>query len=194
MARSQFEVNTLGCWTMSKVFMPYLMTSRGRLVNMISFCTECPLPTLSLYTASKAALLSLSDGMRMELKKYGVDVILFNPGDYPDKTPLCSGQVVHYDNMFSDVNKMFGIKHPKVIKDFQAYQEKYATIFPEAGRLRKLDSPGLYKNFDKIIGDEKPKLHYVNSDWKTRSFFRFLNMIPKTWSDKARIAIMKLPK
>lgn len=54
---------------MSQVFMPHLMESEGRLVNMISYCTECPLPTLSVYTATKAALFSLSNGMRMELKK-----------------------------------------------------------------------------------------------------------------------------
>ena len=48
---------------------PRITLSKGRLVNMISFCTECPLPTLSVYTATKAALFSLSNGMRMELAK-----------------------------------------------------------------------------------------------------------------------------
>jgi len=39
----------------------------------------------------------------MEQRKQSVDVILFNPGDHPSKTPLCSGQEVHYDRMESDV-------------------------------------------------------------------------------------------
>ena len=72
------------------------MASQGRLVNVVSFCTECPLPTLSLYTATKAGVLSLSEGMRMELKRFGIDVILFNPGDFPQGTPLCSGQEINY--------------------------------------------------------------------------------------------------
>jgi short-subunit dehydrogenase len=68
----------------------------GRLVNVISYCTECPMPTLSVYTSTKAALKALSDAMRMELQKYSVDVVLFNPGDHPTQTPLCSGQERNY--------------------------------------------------------------------------------------------------
>ena len=48
---------------------------QGRIVNVISNCTECPLPTLGPYTASKAALLALSDAMRPELARTGVKVI-----------------------------------------------------------------------------------------------------------------------
>ena len=33
----------------------------------------------------------------MELSKYGVDVILFNPGDHPEETPLCFGQSANYE-------------------------------------------------------------------------------------------------
>ena len=62
-------------------------------MNMISFCTTCPLPTLAVYTSTKAALLRLSEGMRAELLKFGVDVVLFNPGDHPGSTPLCAYQV-----------------------------------------------------------------------------------------------------
>ena len=69
---------------------------KGRLVNVISYCTECPMPTLSVYTSTKAALKTLSDAMRMELVKYDVDVVLFNPGDHPTETPLCSGQEKNY--------------------------------------------------------------------------------------------------
>ena len=57
-----------------------------------------------MYTASKAALRSMSAGMRMELGKYGVDVIMFNPGDHPGETPLCAGQDIHYAAMEREVN------------------------------------------------------------------------------------------
>lgn len=193
MFKNQMDVNLFGCWLMSKVFMPNLMQSHGRLVNMISFCTECPLPTLSLYTSSKAGLLSMSNGMRMELAKYSVDVVLFNPGDYPGETPLCSGQAANYDLMEQEVTQRFG-QDSKVMQHFKAYKGKFSDAFPTSPPVKKLDSPGLYFNFDQIITAKKPKQFYVNSDLGTRSFFAFLKWIPVSWSDKLRTAIMRLPK
>lgn len=76
----------------------------GKSKPYCSFCTDCPLPTLTMYTASKAALRSMSAGMRMELGKYGVHVIMFNPGDHPGETPLCAGQDIHYAAMEREVN------------------------------------------------------------------------------------------
>ncbi len=50
-----------------------------------------------MLTNNQAALRSLSAGMRMELSKFGVAVVLFNPGDHPAGTPLCAGQGPNYD-------------------------------------------------------------------------------------------------
>ncbi len=193
MVQNQMNVNLFGPWLMSKIFMPDLIESKGRIVNMISFCTECQLPTLSVYSASKAALMSLSVGMRMELSKHDVDVILFNPGDHPGETPLCYGQDEKYKQMETEVKQRF-FKIPQVLKDFDSYQGKFTTIFPGRPKLAKLNSPGLYQNFDKIMLDDKPKTLYVNSDWKTRGFFGLVNSLPASLSDKIRTAIMKLPK
>ena len=171
--------------------MPHLMASNGRLVNVVSFCTECPLPTLSVYTATKAALMSLTNGMRMELSKYGIDVILFNPGDHPGETPLCFGQNVHYEAMKAEVCQRFP---SNVTNHFEAYRSKFESTFPGQPPTIKLKSPGLYKNFDRILLDNRPDPMYVNSDWKTRIYFGILKAIPTRWSDKLRLGLMRLPK
>ncbi len=193
MVKQQFDVNVIGCWSIAQAFTPHLMESNGRLVNMVSFCTECPLPTLSIYTATKAALMSLSNGMRMELAKYGISVILFNPGDHPGETPLCKGQEAHYDAMKAEVVARFK-DHPDVLSNFGKYQEKFANLFPPSPTLKKLESPGFYKEFDRIAFDQNPGYFYVNSDLVTRGFFGLLKLLPTSWSDYARITIMKLPK
>ena len=53
--RWQLEVNYLGPLTVTRASLPLLARGRGRVVNMISNCTECPLPTLGPYTASKVS-------------------------------------------------------------------------------------------------------------------------------------------
>lgn len=191
MVENQVAVNFIGCWKMSKLFMPHLMESKGRLINVVSFCTECPLPTLSVYTATKAALMSLTNGMRMELAKYGVDVLLFNPGDHPGETPLCFGQKSKYDAMEPEVKQRFPAQ---VVEQFEAYRSKFETAFPGQPPLRPLNSPGLYANFDKMITEDKPVEFYINSDWKTRLYFGFLKVLPLKWSDRLRLALMRLPK
>ena len=118
-----------------------------------------------MYTASKAALRSMSAGMRMELGKYGVDVIMFNPGDHPGETPLCAGQDIHYAAMEREVNhscssrfalssnplstrvfiKVNAISDAdKVLKHFESYRAKFSALFPMPS-LKKLNNPGYYK-------------------------------------------------
>lgn len=52
----------------------------GRLINIVSHCALVGLPFLSVYGATKAALLNWSDTLRIEQAKYGVNVISFIPG------------------------------------------------------------------------------------------------------------------
>ena len=122
-----------------------------------------------------------------------MNVVLFNPGDHPGETPLCFGQGANYEVMREEVTLRFS-KCKKVLENFEACNTKFQETFPGKPVLKKLDSPGLYKAFDKIIMDVKPKRFYINSPIKTRSFFGFLNCIPWAWSDKARSALMRLPK
>ena len=53
--RWQMEVNYIGPLSLTRACLPLLVRGRGRVVNMISNCTECPLPTLGPYTASKVS-------------------------------------------------------------------------------------------------------------------------------------------
>ena len=93
---NQLMVNMVGPLLLTRDLLPDLVTARGRVINMISNCTTCPLPTLAVYTASKAGLLALSEAMRPEVAKYGVGLVIVNPGDAPFTTALTAGQHDHY--------------------------------------------------------------------------------------------------
>jgi short-subunit dehydrogenase len=60
--------------------LPLLRTARGRVVNVGSLNGLVAAPFLGAYAASKAALESLSDALRMELAPWGIEVSLIEPG------------------------------------------------------------------------------------------------------------------
>jgi short-subunit dehydrogenase len=54
----------------------------GLVVNVSSIAGLVPVPFQGLYSASKAALESLTEAMRMEVQPFGVRVALIEPGDF----------------------------------------------------------------------------------------------------------------
>ena len=68
------EVNILGPMYAARAALPHLEKSSGILINIASALAERAIPLLSTYSASKAALKSFSDALRMELRATGSDV------------------------------------------------------------------------------------------------------------------------
>jgi NAD(P)-dependent dehydrogenase (short-subunit alcohol dehydrogenase family) len=84
--RRQFEVNVVGQIAVTQAFLPHLRRSRGRIVFMGSIAGQSALPFLGPYAASKHALEAVADTWRLELRPFGVDVSLVQPGTI--KTPI----------------------------------------------------------------------------------------------------------
>jgi NAD(P)-dependent dehydrogenase (short-subunit alcohol dehydrogenase family) len=78
--RRQLEVNVLGQIAVMQAFMPLLRKARGRIVNMSSVNGRIASPYLSPYAASKHALEAISNAMRVEVRAWGIRVILIEPG------------------------------------------------------------------------------------------------------------------
>jgi NAD(P)-dependent dehydrogenase (short-subunit alcohol dehydrogenase family) len=78
--RRQFEVNVLGQIAVTRAFLPLLRTAGGRVVNVTGAAGRVTVPMLGPISASKAALESLTDALRMELQHQGVKVSAVAPG------------------------------------------------------------------------------------------------------------------
>jgi NAD(P)-dependent dehydrogenase (short-subunit alcohol dehydrogenase family) len=78
--KRQFDVNVLGQIGVTQAVLPLLRAARGRVVNVGAPTGEVAIPLLGPIGASKAALHSLNDALRMELKHQGVAVSLIIPG------------------------------------------------------------------------------------------------------------------
>jgi NAD(P)-dependent dehydrogenase (short-subunit alcohol dehydrogenase family) len=77
--RRQFDVNVVGQIAVTQAVMPRLRESRGRVVFVSSLNGKISMPLVGAYAASKFAIEALADALRMELKPWGVSVVVVEP-------------------------------------------------------------------------------------------------------------------
>jgi NAD(P)-dependent dehydrogenase (short-subunit alcohol dehydrogenase family) len=79
--RRQFETNVFGLVRLTQLVLPKMRAQRwGRIVNVGSMGGRLSFPGGGHYHATKHALEAISDAMRFELRGFGIDVILLEPG------------------------------------------------------------------------------------------------------------------
>ncbi|HEY9176505.1 MAG TPA: oxidoreductase [Flavipsychrobacter sp.] len=80
-ARYQFEVNIFGLASVTQKVLPYMRGKRsGTIINISSVGGKIYTPLGSWYHATKHALEGWSDCLRLELKQFGINVVLIEPG------------------------------------------------------------------------------------------------------------------
>ncbi|KAK7957789.1 oxidoreductase [Apiospora saccharicola] len=79
-ARHLFDVNVFGVVRTVQGFAELLIRNKGRIVNMSTNGTVVNTPWMASYTASKCALTSFSETMRLELEPFGVTVVAIMAG------------------------------------------------------------------------------------------------------------------
>lgn len=79
-AREEIEINYLAPLRVTKAFAPVLIKNKGAVLNLLTILSRVNLPFMGSYCASKAAGLSLTQGLRGELAPKGVRVAAALPG------------------------------------------------------------------------------------------------------------------
>jgi short-subunit dehydrogenase len=76
-----FDVNVMGAVHFMKAVLPGMIAARkGLIINVGSRMAADPHPTTTAYAASKAALLSLTRALALEVKQHGIKLTLLAPG------------------------------------------------------------------------------------------------------------------
>jgi NAD(P)-dependent dehydrogenase (short-subunit alcohol dehydrogenase family) len=79
--RRQFETNVFGLVRMCQLVLPGMRAQRwGRIVNLSSMGGRLTFPGGGIYHSTKYAVEALSDALRFEVRGFGVEVILIEPG------------------------------------------------------------------------------------------------------------------
>jgi short-subunit dehydrogenase len=79
--RRQYETNVFGLMNVTRAFLPRMIERRaGRIINVSSVGGRLTLPYFGVYSSTKYAVEALSDALRYELRPFGIDVALIEPG------------------------------------------------------------------------------------------------------------------
>ncbi|WP_372365313.1 SDR family NAD(P)-dependent oxidoreductase [Candidatus Uabimicrobium sp. HlEnr_7] len=122
--RHEMEVGYLGTVAVSKAFIPLLRKYRGRIINISSMNGRFSFKNHSTSCATKYAVEAFSDSLRMELKRWGVHVVIVEPGLVD--TDLMKGKTI---NEFKvkipryKGNKAFDLYFPNHEKTVQNVEE-----------------------------------------------------------------------
>ncbi|ANI90700.1 short-chain dehydrogenase/reductase [Arachidicoccus ginsenosidimutans] len=112
-AKYQLEVNVFGAARLMQLVLPHMRKNGyGKIVNISSIGGKIAFPLGGWYHASKFALEGLSDSLRNEVKQFGIDVIVIEPGGIKsewgniafDSMVKISGNTA-YKNMVSKMQK-----------------------------------------------------------------------------------------
>jgi len=80
-ARRQVEVNVFGLAELTRLVLPAMRRQgSGRIINTSSIAGKMVLPFGGWYHVSKYSVEALGDALRMEVRPFGIDVVLIEPG------------------------------------------------------------------------------------------------------------------
>jgi NAD(P)-dependent dehydrogenase (short-subunit alcohol dehydrogenase family) len=152
--RRQFETNVIGPLALVQKVVPYMLKKGGgRIVNVGSVSGILTTPFAGAYCASKAALHSLSDAMRMELAPFDIKVITLE---------------------ISKITSKFGDTSARILKEVISQDSFYTPIFSfiemraKASQLSAKDAMEFARPIVIKVTREKPPrlIRFGKDSWK----------------------------
>ncbi|CAH1245316.1 BDH1 [Branchiostoma lanceolatum] len=115
--RRVMEVNTFGTVRVTKAFLPLIRRAKGRVVNISSVGGLHAAPMAGAYSMTKAAVEFFSDALRHEMHKWGVKVVIVQPGSFARATDIVLPDVFNNfvenlrNNMEEVVREDYGMEY-----------------------------------------------------------------------------------
>ncbi|HEX4476356.1 MAG TPA: SDR family NAD(P)-dependent oxidoreductase [Polyangiaceae bacterium] len=135
-ARQVFETNVLGVVATTQAVFPHFAERRaGRIINVGSVVGVLPTPFAASYCASKSAVHMLSDVLRMEVKPFGIDVVVVQPGGVRSHIAATSASDVE---RYRGAPSHYGFAYEGIVKRANASQENPMPAEEFAAELVKL--------------------------------------------------------
>ena len=147
----QLNVNVISQIAVTQAVLPKIRAAGGRVVFMSSVSGLITTPGTGAYTASKYAIESLADALRMELRPWRIPVSLIEPG--PIRTDMWADVLEDHDRMTEKLSD----EHRRLYASHLAGSRKLL------GRMQKLaaDPKRVTKAVDNALTSRRPKRRYL---------------------------------
>lgn len=165
----QMATNYLGPMSLIRKVLPDMRKiGRGKIINISSVSGMLAMPTMASYSASKYALEGASEALWYEVRPFGIDVSLVQPG-FINST---SYKKIYYSRA----------SHP--IRSFESpYQDFYRNMIPFIEKLMRWSSAtpeGIAKLIIHTIRKEQPPL-WIPATLDAVLFYYMRRWIPRRW-------------
>lgn len=129
--RDQMETNYFGAVYAAKAALAYMLPERrGHIINVASIAAKVATPQLSAYSATKAALDSLSTSLRAELSRYDIQVTAV----HPSVTRTEFDQNPGFGELERKGTRLFGQRPETVARTIvRAAKRPRAEVYPQFG-------------------------------------------------------------
>ncbi|GAB1544464.1 SDR family NAD(P)-dependent oxidoreductase [Scytonema sp. NUACC21] len=170
--RWNFEVNVIGQIAVTQAFLPSIRKAKGRIINISAICGRLALPYRGLLSASKFALESITDSLRMELRSSGIEVLSILPGgiitpEQADK--IEAGYQETLSKMSPEAKAIYG-------KNYRIYMEGAV----KGNRSTGLSPEKVTNVILEALEARKPKRQYfvAHSMWELRLNALYKRLVP----------------
>jgi NAD(P)-dependent dehydrogenase (short-subunit alcohol dehydrogenase family) len=165
-AKSQFETNLFGVMRVCQAVLPIMrMQLAGYIVNISSIAGIIGVPFQSLYSTSKLALEGMAEVLRMEVKQFGIHVVLVAPGDFKTTQMINRFYVQHSRAKTVYTEKLEKALHVAKTEETKGQSpEKIAILI------------------DRIIHNPSPRLRYKIGPFSQRMYVILKRILPPSLS------------
>jgi NAD(P)-dependent dehydrogenase (short-subunit alcohol dehydrogenase family) len=167
-ARELFDVNFFGVLRVCRAVLPLMREQgAGYIVNIGSIGGLVAIPYQGLYSASKFALEGLSESLRLEVRRFGVHVVLIEPGDH--RTALTENR-----RRTAESQRNPGYRGP--FHSAVERMERDEQGGPEPESVARL--------LHRIVNHSRPRLRYTVGPWPERAAVWLKRLAPYSVVEK----------
>ena len=149
--RHQLEVNVVGQVAVTQALLPALRAATGRIVFVSSVSGRVSAPIMTPYTASKYAIEAIADGLRVELRPWGIRVVLIEPGSID--TDIWRGAEAQFSETMGGMSE----EHRRLYDGLLTGAQKF--IRSTAKRAAPVEK--VVKAVEQAVTSSRPRTRYV---------------------------------